>query len=121
MKNVINLLFRKEYEIGNVVLDEAVILVSRQVLDVVEIAGDQIVDRYHAVPFLEQTISQMRSKKASSARDNGNGFSFGGHGACYLPAAPKFSEQKSGEKWESPLQVGQANSDRSLSSGNLKS
>ena len=103
MKNVIQLFFRQENEIGNVVLDEPIILVAGQMPDVLQVARDQIVDRDDAVAFLEQTIGQMRSEKAGAACDNGNGFGRGGHGACYLAAAPKFSEQKASENCRGPI------------------
>ena len=45
MKNEIEFFLRQENEIGNVMLHEAIILVPRQVLDVGEIAGHEIIDR----------------------------------------------------------------------------
>ena len=36
----------------------------------VEVAGDQIVDRDHAMPFREQPIGQMRAEKSGAAGDD---------------------------------------------------
>ena len=72
MKNVIDFLFRQKNEIRNVVLDEVVILVPGQMLDVRCVAGDQIVDRDHAMTFRQQSIGQMRSEKSGAAGHDGN-------------------------------------------------
>ena len=70
MKNVIEFFFRQENEIRDVVLDEAVILVAGEMLDVVEIAGDEIIDRDDAMTFRQQPIGQMRPKKTRATGDD---------------------------------------------------
>ena len=73
MKNVIDFFFRQEDEIGNVVLNETIILVSGEMPNVRGVPCDQIVDRDHAMTFRQQTISQVRAQKASAAGHDGNG------------------------------------------------
>src|SRR6202011_5593118 len=71
MKDVIELFIRHENEIGNVVLDELVVLVSGQMPNVRRVARNQIVDRDDTMAFCQQSVGQMRSKKARAAGDNG--------------------------------------------------
>ena len=70
MKNVIEFFFRQENEIGNVVFHESIILVAREMLDVREVPGHEIIDRDDLVTFAEQAVGQMRSEKASATGDN---------------------------------------------------
>ena len=74
MKNVIDLFFRQENEIGNVVLDELVIFVAGQMPNVRVAARDEIVDRDDAMTFRQQTVGQMRPQKTGATGDDGNGF-----------------------------------------------
>jgi len=67
MKNVIDLFFRQKNEVGNVVLNEPVILVPGQMPDVRVAAGDEIVDRDHAMTFRQKSVSQMRPQKTGTA------------------------------------------------------
>ena len=70
MKDVIDFFLGQKNEIGNVVLDETVIRVSRQMADVRCVARNEIVDCDHAVAFCQQTVSQVRSEEASAASDD---------------------------------------------------
>ena len=87
MKDVIHFV-RQENVVGDVLLDEPVILVARRVLDVREVPGDEIVDRDDAMPFREQAVRQMRAKKTGAAGNDGDGRRTGArsHGAFYLTA-----------------------------------
>lgn len=78
MENEIDLVFRKENEIGNVMLDEAEIIVPGQMPDVRRIAGDQIIDGDNAMTFGQKPVDEMRPQKASAAGNNRNRI-FGRH------------------------------------------
>jgi hypothetical protein len=58
------------------------------VLDVGEMAGDEVVDRNDSMTFREEAIGQVRAKKPGPTGDNGNGRITGArsHGAFYLAA-----------------------------------
>src|SRR5712692_1135186 len=102
MEHVIDLVFRQENEIGNVVLDEMEILVPGQVANVRRVARDQIVDRNDAMAFRQQTIGQMRSQKTSAASHNRNGLRlYLGHAALYLPARANVGQQELARKLRS--------------------
>ncbi len=53
----------------DVVQDEVEVAASEQVLDVLRLAGDQIVDRDDRHPLGEETFAQMRSEEAGAAGD----------------------------------------------------
>ena len=82
MKNVIDFFFRQEDEIGNVVFDETIILVSGQMPNVRGVARDQIVNRDDPMTFRQQSISQVRPQKAAAAGNDGNGMRARGHKSC---------------------------------------
>ena len=86
MKDVIDLIGDEEI-LRHILFDEPVVLVPGEMLDVGEVAGDEIVDRDDAMPFREQAIGQMGTEKSGAAGDNGDGLFGGarGHGA-YLNA-----------------------------------
>ena len=56
MKNVIDFFFRQKNEVRNVMLDEMIILVPRQMVDILEIARDKIVDRNYSMAFCQQPV-----------------------------------------------------------------
>src|SRR5205814_3918412 len=72
MKNVIDLVRDKQI-LCYVLLDEAVILVTREVLDVREVPGDQVVDCDHPMTFGQKTVGQMRAEKPGAARNHSDG------------------------------------------------
>jgi len=84
MKDVIEFFVRQKNEIGNVVFDEMKILVAGKMTDVCRIAGNQIVDRDHAVTFGKKSVDQVRSQKTRATGDNRNRFRAGGHSTGYL-------------------------------------
>ena len=63
MENIIKFFFRQKNETRDVVLDEGEILIAGEVLDVLEIARNEIIDRDDPMPFREQPVGQMRSEK----------------------------------------------------------
>src|SRR3954470_6805962 len=87
MENVIKLLFRQENEVRDVMFDETITVVAGEVFDVVEIAGDKVVDGDNAMPFGQEPIGQMRAEKTRSSGDDRDGFIFRWHSAVYLAAA----------------------------------
>jgi hypothetical protein len=66
MENVIEFFLRQEKKLGHILLDEPVILIPGKVFDVLEIAGDEIIDRDDAMPFREQPVGQVRPEKTSA-------------------------------------------------------
>ena len=56
MKNVVELGFRQENKVGNIVLNEFVISVTCQMPNVRVASGDEIIDRNHAMTFRQKTI-----------------------------------------------------------------
>src|SRR5438067_2504560 len=80
VKNVIHV-FIDEDVLRDILLDETVILVAREVLDVLRISGDEIVDSDDAESLREKPIGQMRTEKSRAAGDDC--CSFGSHcGEC---------------------------------------
>ena len=68
-------------EVGDIVVDELVVLIPREMLDVRDIARDEVVDRNDAVAFLEQPVREMGSQKPGSAGDDTDGLrDVRGHG-----------------------------------------
>ena len=68
-------------EVGDIVIDELVVLIPREMLDVRDIARDEVVDRDDAVAFLEQSVREMGSQKPGSAGDDTDGLCvIRGHG-----------------------------------------
>ncbi len=70
MENVIEFFFRQENEVRDVVLDEREILVAGEMLDVLEVAGDEIIDRDDAMTFRQQPVGQMRPEKTGPTGDD---------------------------------------------------
>src|SRR5216684_141499 len=102
MEHVIDLVFRQETEIGNVVLDEMEILVPGQMPNVRRVPCNQIVDRDDAMTFRQEPIGQMRSQKTSAASHNRNGLRlYLGHAALYLPARANVGQQELAQKLRS--------------------
>src|SRR5207237_7606931 len=93
--NVIDFFFRQENEIGNVVLDELVIFIPRQVSDVRVVARNEIVDRDDTMTFRQKSVSQMRPQKTGAPGDDGNGLRlFLGHLAFYLAVGAGICQQE---------------------------
>ena len=57
---------------SHILLDKAVVLIARQMFDVREVAGDQVIDRDNPMIFGQQSVRQMRAKKPCAAGDHGN-------------------------------------------------
>jgi hypothetical protein len=94
MKNVIDFFFRQENEVGNVVLDEPVILVPGQMPDVRVAARDEIVDCDDAMTFCQKPVGQMGPQKAGPTGDDGNGISFVRRHRIYLAADARICQQE---------------------------
>ena len=94
MKNVIDLFFRQENEIGNVVLDEFVVFVPGQMPNVRVAAGDEIVDRDDAMTFRQEPVGQMRPQKTGPPSDDGNGISLVRRHCIYLAAGAGICQQE---------------------------
>ena len=77
---------RQEDVVRDVVLDEAVVLVAREVLDVRALPGDEIVDPDDAMPFREQPVREMRAEKSGAAGDHRDGLRTGAceHGSAVV-------------------------------------
>jgi len=52
--------------VGDVVLDELEIRVARQMRDVADVAGEQVVDADDGIPAIEQRLGQVRSDEAAA-------------------------------------------------------
>jgi hypothetical protein len=52
------------------VLDEGEALVTEQVLDVLQIAGDEIVQADDLIPFVEDPLAQMGAQESGPAGDH---------------------------------------------------
>src|SRR5436189_6023435 len=94
MENVIEFVFRQKNVARDVVFDEPVILVPREVPDVFEISGDQIVDRDDAMALRQEPIGQMRPEEARAARDYRNRLRIGSHVPVLLIRHPKVGEDE---------------------------
>ena len=103
MENVIEFFFRQENETRDVVLNEGEILVAGEVLDVLEIAGDKIIDRDDAMPFRQQPVGQMRPEKTRATRDDRNLLRTRSHAPVFLIRCAKVGEPFVGR--ERPFQV----------------
>lgn len=68
MKNVIELAGDVN-EFCNIMVIKLELFQLEQMLDVAEIAGDQVVHRDHMKTFLDEPITQMRTEKSGAARD----------------------------------------------------
>ena len=79
VKHVIDLLFREEDKVRDVVLNEAEILVSSEMADVPGVTGDEIVDGDDAVTFRQQPVYKMRTEKARTSGDDRNRLGIFGH------------------------------------------
>ena len=80
--------FVKENEFSDVLLNEAEILISTEVRDVVRAAGDEIIKADDFVAFGEKVIGEMRAEKTGGASDDRDGIGgfFGLCGASHTPA-----------------------------------
>jgi hypothetical protein len=94
MKNVIDLFFRQKNEIGNVVLDETVIVIAGKMPNVRVAAGDEIVDRDNAMTFRQESVSQMRAQETGPTGHDGNGISFVRSHCIYLAAGAGICQQE---------------------------
>ena len=73
MEDEIDLLLGQENEVRNVVPNETIIFVARQMSNVRRIPGHQVIDGNDAVSFRQQTIGQMRPKKTGPTGYHRNG------------------------------------------------
>jgi hypothetical protein len=102
MKNVIDLFFQQENEVGNVVLDEFKFFVAGQMSNVRIAPGNEIVDRDDAMTFRQKPVGQMRPQKAGPTGDDGNGISFVRSHRIYLVGGAGICQQEVGEMTNDP-------------------
>jgi hypothetical protein len=62
-------IIRQEDEIRDVVLDEFVVIIPRQMLDIGRASGDEIVDSDDAKPLGKKPVSEMGAEETGSAGD----------------------------------------------------
>ena len=93
MEDVIDFSSGRKMIVRDVVLDEGEILVAGEVLDVLEVAGDEIVDRDDAMTFREQPVGQMRAEKSGAAGDDRNLLRTRSHVPEFLIVAENCGEQ----------------------------
>jgi hypothetical protein len=60
----------EEYELGNVLMYEAEIVIARQMRKVIHVAGDEIVQGDDLVTSLQKQIHQMRPEESGPAGDH---------------------------------------------------
>jgi hypothetical protein len=67
--------------VGDIVPDEGVVRVVGEVSDVLERAGDEIIDGDDADAFLEEAVREVRTEEPCAAGDDGGllGSGCGGH------------------------------------------
>ena len=58
MEHVVHII-RQKNEVRDIVLDESVALVAREVRDIIRVSGDEVVDTDHAMPFRQQAIGKV--------------------------------------------------------------
>jgi hypothetical protein len=66
--------------VGDVVLDELEVRMARQVRDVGDVAGEQVVDADDGIAAIEQRLGQVRPDEAGSAGDDDTRFHKGKQG-----------------------------------------
>ena len=79
MKHVIDLLFREENEIRDVVLNEAEILVAGEMANVRSVAGDEIVDGDDAMTFCQKPVGRCDPRKPAPPVTTETGSRIFGH------------------------------------------
>ena len=79
MKYVVDLLFRNEDEVRDVVLNESEILVPGEMANVRRVTGDEIVDGDDAMTFSQKPVYEMRAEKTSTSGDDRNRLGIFGH------------------------------------------
>ena len=80
-------------EVGDIMIDKFKVLVSREMFNVGNIAGDEIVDGNHPVAFRQQTVGKVGAEEACAARDDaGDGTGILRHWRVGLAVAPDFGE-----------------------------
>lgn len=75
MPDVIDV-FVEVNEFGDVLLDEAEVLVAAEVRNVIDVAGDEVIEADDFVSFGEEVIGEVRTEKACCAGDDGEGLGF---------------------------------------------
>src|SRR5262249_39671084 len=84
MEDVVNFVGQEKI-LRHVLPDEAVIFVASQMLDICEMAGNEVVDRDHAMALCKQSNGGVRADEAGTARDDGNWLRVvAAHGACLI-------------------------------------
>jgi hypothetical protein len=79
VKHVVDLLFREEDKIRDVVFNEPEFLVSGQVPDVRRVPGDQIVDGDDSMTLSQKAVYDVRAEKTRASGDNRNRLGIFGH------------------------------------------
>ena len=70
MEDVIHIIRQKD-EVRHIVLNEAVAFIPREMRDIVRVAGDEVIDPDHAVPFRQKAVGEMRAEETCGSGDNG--------------------------------------------------
>jgi hypothetical protein len=79
VKHVVDLLFREEDKIRDVVFNELEILVPGEMADVRRVTGDQVVNGDDAMTFSQKPIYEMRAEETGTSGHNRNGLRIFGH------------------------------------------
>ncbi len=63
----------EEDEVGNILPHETIVLVAREVADVFGIARNEVVESNDSMPLREKAVRKVRTQKARSTGDYGDG------------------------------------------------
>ena len=66
-------------KLGDVVMDETKAGIPDEMCDIRRVAGDEIVDADDPVPFLKQSVTQVRTEESRSPCDDGDSIRSGRH------------------------------------------
>ncbi len=78
---VVDFVNLQQDRLGNIVADELEIRPAQQMRDVDLLAGEEVVEADHVVPFIDQPLAQMRTQKSGAAGDQDPAMS--GHAWSY--------------------------------------
>ena len=79
MQDIVQLT-RNMHKLRNIVVVKFEMLVTEQVLNIAQAAGQQIVHAHHMVSFPDKTVGEMRAQKSCSSCYQ---YSFQSAGACW--------------------------------------
>jgi len=94
VKHVVDLLFRNEDEVRDIVFNEPEILVPSEMADVRRVTGDQIVNGDDTMTFRQKPVYEMRAEKTRTSGDDRNGLGILGHSGVVLVAAAQVYQQE---------------------------